>query len=140
MPPKKTISVYPWECGLRDGKQVLCCEFCSAPCPSDENAKKFDFPHVAAPLPSFSRKESGSVTRIKRSPQLSVLDFCIWNEINKKFCNANMGDRNESWESAKKRLRKIAMGLPKEFIKRACGDIARRCQMIKDAKGGYIGD
>ncbi|CAE7464528.1 unnamed protein product [Symbiodinium natans] len=77
----------------------------------------------------------------KRSPDLSVLDYAIWTEINKRL------RRQESkWTKGKKetraayikRLKLTARSLPKDFILNSIGDMARRCQRLYEAKGYFF--
>ena len=79
----------------------------------------------------------------KRSPDLNVLDYCLWHEINTRMrVQERMfkPDFKEKEDAYKKRLRRTALGLPKSLVKRAVGDIVRRLALIKKAKGGLIAE
>jgi hypothetical protein len=77
----------------------------------------------------------------KRSPDLSVMDYAIWSQVNRR-----LRKQEASWKTGKKetrcqyvsRLRRTAMRLPKEFIVKSIGDMVRRCKRLYDAKGGYF--
>ena len=76
-----------------------------------------------------------------RSPDLSVCDYALWKEINKR-----MRRQEKNWAATKKetragymaRLRRTAMRLPETFIRKSIGDMARRCQRLYAAKGHHI--
>ena len=77
----------------------------------------------------------------RRSPELNPLDYTVWAEINKR-----MRKQEASWPQGKretraeflKRLRRIAMNLPSDFINNAFGDLEKRCAQLKKAKGGHF--
>ena len=77
----------------------------------------------------------------RRSPDLCVLDYAIWSEINRR-----MRRQEQKWAKAKRetraqfaaRLRRTAMRLPKDFIAASVADMKRRCERILEAKGGLI--
>lgn len=77
----------------------------------------------------------------KRSPDLSVMDYAVWPEINKR-----MRRQEKQWPSSKResraqylaRLRRTAMRLPASFIDRSIEDMRRRCQRLYAAGGGYF--
>ena len=95
---------------------------------------------------AFTAKRSVGIVTLdlpKRSPDLNVLDYCLWHEINvrmrvqeRKFPPAF----KESEDAFKNRLRKTALSLPKSFVTRAVGDMTRRLKLIKKAKGGLINE
>lgn len=76
-----------------------------------------------------------------RSPDLSVLDYAIWPEINKR-----MRKQELRWPRAKRedraqylaRLRRTALRLPRTFIDASIGDMRRRCQRVSAAEGGHF--
>lgn len=83
-----------------------------------------------------------SVFRIPpRSPDLNVCDYALWRAV-----TAKMREEECNWPARKKesrtayveRLRRTALGLPKEFVDKAIGNMALRCQRLYDAKGGLF--
>ena len=76
-----------------------------------------------------------------RSPDLSVCDYALWAPINR-----SMRLQERKWPLSKRetrkeyiaRLHKTAKALPKSFIDRAIGDMARRCERCYQAKGGHF--
>ena len=77
----------------------------------------------------------------KRSPDLNVLDYCLWHEINVRMRAQESSFSpafRESPDVFKERLRKTALSLPKSFVGRAVGDMKRRLRLIKKAKAGLI--
>jgi hypothetical protein len=77
----------------------------------------------------------------KRSPDLNPLDFSFWAEVNRR-----MRKQEASWPSAKKekrdvflrRLRRTAKNISPEFINKIIGNLPRRLQLLKGAKGGHF--
>ena len=79
----------------------------------------------------------------KRSPDLNVLDYSLWHEINVRMRTQESKFRpafKETPDAFKRRLRKTALSLPKSLVSRAVGDMKRRLQLIKKAKGGLINE
>ena len=75
----------------------------------------------------------------KRSPDLSVCDYAIWKEINKRMRKQELTWRKSKRESRvdyMARLRRTALRLPSSFIKKSMGDMKRRCQRLYAAGGG----
>ena len=78
-----------------------------------------------------------------RSPDLNPLDYSVWAEINRR-----MRKQEQSWPTSKKesrkaflgRLRRTAMKLPTEYIDKTIGNLERRCQLLKEAKGGHFAE
>ena len=77
----------------------------------------------------------------KRSPDLNVLDFAIWSEVErlmrKQERNMKKG-RRETRAEFEKRLDKTAFGLPESFINDSIGDLKRRCNKLYAVKGGLF--
>lgn len=76
-----------------------------------------------------------------RSPDLNVLDYSLWHEINVRMRLQESTfpmSFKESKQAFKKRLRRTALLLPASVVRRAVGDMTRRCRLIKAAKGGLI--
>jgi hypothetical protein len=77
----------------------------------------------------------------KRSPDLNVLDYAVWNQINRQ-----MRKQEEGWPAKKRetrqqyvnRLRKTAFGLTKIFIDDSIGDMQRRVRRLYEKKGWLI--
>ena len=74
----------------------------------------------------------------RRSPDLNVLDYALWHEINvrmRKQESSWPSDKRESADEYKKRLRKTALGLPESFVSKCVGDMARRCNLLVKRRG-----
>ena len=76
-----------------------------------------------------------------RSPDFYVMDFAMWDEIErrlrlqeKKF----LAGKVESREEFKQRSGRVARNLPTKFIDDSIGDLAERCQKFYAAKGGLF--
>ena len=77
----------------------------------------------------------------KRSPDLNVLDYAIWAEVEKR-----LRDQEKLFRSTKKetqtefenRLDRTARELPKAFIDDAIGNLYERSQLLYEAKGGLF--
>ena len=77
----------------------------------------------------------------KRSPDLNVLDFAIWKEVEKRMRKAEraMGDnRHETRAQFEQRLNRVALGLEKDFIDKCIGNLQVRVQRLHKAKGGLF--
>ena len=76
-----------------------------------------------------------------RSPDLSVLDYAIWPEINKRMRKQELlwpRSKREDRKQYLARLRRTALRLPRTFIDASIGDMRRRCQRVSAAGGGYF--
>ena len=74
----------------------------------------------------------------KRSPDLNVLDYAIWAEINKRMRKQEQRfpeDKVESRGQYLARLRRTAMRLPRRFVKSCIQNMKTRCARIIDTKG-----
>ena len=77
----------------------------------------------------------------KRSPDLSLLDFAVWKEVNRR-----LRKQEKSWPKSKhetrpnyvRRLKRTIRNLPKEFLENSIGDMVRRCQRLQEAKGNFF--
>ena len=77
----------------------------------------------------------------KRSPQLNVLDFAVWAEVNRR-----MRAQERNWKVKKTegrqqylaRLRRTALRLPPKFINSSIRNMKVRCQRLYQVKGGHI--
>ena len=77
----------------------------------------------------------------KRSPDLNVLDYSVWKEVNRRLRKQEKNwpsEKRETREAYKARLRRTAKNLPKEFILKSIGDMRRRCQRLLEAKGHFF--
>ena len=77
----------------------------------------------------------------KRSPDLNVMDYYIWSEVERR-----LRKQEHSWPSARRetrqqfmvRLARVARALPGAVIDKAIGDMARRADVLYEAKGGLF--
>ena len=77
----------------------------------------------------------------KRSPDLNVLDYAVWSEVEHRMRAAE-----RKWPVAKretrvefgKRLDRTARNLPASFIDKSIGDMKHRCNLLFEAKGGLF--
>ena len=77
----------------------------------------------------------------KRSPDLNVLDYAVWKEVNRRLRQQEKSwpsEKRETREAYKARLQRTAKNLPKEFIVNSIGDMRRRCQRLLKAKGHFF--
>ena len=86
-----------------------------------------------------AKREVGikSVDLPKYSPDLNPLDFYVWSAVEKRMAAAKV----KQPESAKKyiaRLRRTALKLPEEPLKKAVLSMKSRIQAVYDAKGRDI--
>lgn len=92
----------------------------------------------------MAAKESSGIRAFeipKRSPQLNVCDYSLWQEV-----NSRMRRQEKAWRPSKKenrteylrRLRRTAMRLPAAFINASIKDMRRRCTRLRAAKGGHF--
>ncbi len=79
----------------------------------------------------------------RRSPDLNVLDYCLWHEINvrmrkqeKKMSKAKKEPRVQYLE----RLRRTALMLPTQLVQRGVKDMRRRVGLIVQAKGSLFNE
>ena len=79
----------------------------------------------------------------RRSPDLNVLDYSLWREINVRMRKQEAAfpkNHKESPVQFKDPLKKVALGLPAPLVRRAVGDLRRRLREVKAAKGGLINE
>jgi transposase len=77
----------------------------------------------------------------KRSPDLNVLDYSIWKEVNRRLRRQERAwprRKRESRADYVSRLRRTAVRLPRAFLAKSIGDMRRRCQRLLEAKGGFF--
>ena len=77
----------------------------------------------------------------KRSPDLNVMDYAVWAEVERKLREQERkwtSSKKESRNAFEKRLDKTARGLNPDFIDKSIGDMRRRCTLLYEAKGGLF--
>ena len=77
----------------------------------------------------------------ERSPDLSVCDYAVWKEINRKMRAQEKMFPKSKYETRAEyvaRLQKTAKSLTQSFINNSIGDMTRRCQRLYAARGGYF--
>ena len=70
------------------------------------------------------------------SPDLNPLDFCIWAEIEKRALATRSAAETKT--QYQKRLRKVALHMPRSLVRKAVEGIKQRAQDIFDADGKNI--
>ena len=77
----------------------------------------------------------------KHSPDLNVMDFFVWSEVEKRLRRQGRSwpdDRKESRPAFILRVRSLVQSLPAALIDKAVGDLARRTEALYQAKGGLF--
>ena len=77
----------------------------------------------------------------KRSPDLNVLDYRIWAEVNRQMRETERNwpkSYKESRAEYKDRLKRTALGLSRSFVRKAVEDMKRRCELVTAANGWYF--
>jgi hypothetical protein len=77
----------------------------------------------------------------KRSPDLNVLDYSVWSEVERRMRAQERRMPVSKRETRKKfgaRLNRTAKALSHAYINDAIGDLQRRCQLLYEAKGGLF--
>ena len=77
----------------------------------------------------------------KRSPDLNVLDYAIWTEVEKRLRDQEKAfpkTKKETREAFEHRLDRAAHELPKAFIDDAIGNLCERTQLLYEAKGALF--
>ena len=77
----------------------------------------------------------------KHSPDLNVMDFFVWSEVEKRLRGQERvwpDDRQESRPAFIRRLRRVVRSLPTDLVDKAVGDLARRTEALYQAKGGLF--
>ena len=101
--------------------------------PSGNNSKKGVAAKAASKIHVFNIP--------KRSPDLNVMDYSIWAEVERKLREQERKmppSKRETRQEFERRLDRTAANLPKEFIDKAIGDMRRRCELLSKAKGGLF--
>lgn len=74
----------------------------------------------------------------KRSPDLNVMDYFVWNEVERRLRKEERSwpkNRKENRAQFIRRLRRTAKAIPGNLINKAIGDLARRTKLLYKAKG-----
>jgi hypothetical protein len=77
----------------------------------------------------------------KRSPDLNVLDYAVWSEVEKRMRQQEAkfpASKRESRSEFEARLDRTAKSLPASFINNSIANMQVRCQKLYDAKGGLF--
>ena len=77
----------------------------------------------------------------KRSPDLNVMDYFIWAEIEKRMRAQERMMKSGKCETRaefEKRFDATAKGLPAALINKAIGNMHIRCQRLYEAEGGLF--
>ena len=77
----------------------------------------------------------------KRSPELNVLDYFVWSEVERRMRATERrwpASRRETRAHFIRRLRRTAAALSRDLITKAIGDMKRRCHLLYAAKGGLF--
>ena len=75
---------------------------------------------------------------LKRSPDLNVLDYCLWNAINRRMRTQERAFPKKFRETKHQflqRLKRTALNLPTSLVKAAVGSMRRRCRAISELDG-----
>ena len=71
------------------------------------------------------------------SPDLNPLDFSLWDAVEARVLGS-APRKPETVQAYKKRLRRIAMRLPVDLVRKAVGGIRARMQAVIAAKGHNV--
>ena len=79
----------------------------------------------------------------KRSPDLDVLDYAVWADVNRR-----MRKQEKNWTAKKKesreqylaRLRRTALGTDPKWLKKRMEDMPRRLGLLVKPKGGHFAE
>lgn len=77
----------------------------------------------------------------KRSPDLNVMDYAVWTQVNRKMRQAEAKfpeGKKESRQQYLQRLRRTALSLPPSFVDAAIGDMPKRLHRLFKARGGHF--
>lgn len=77
----------------------------------------------------------------KRSPDLSVLDYAIWEFITRRMRAQEHKfslSKRETRDAYIERLRRAAMSIPKKSIGKAIASMKSRCELLHRARGGHF--
>ena len=71
------------------------------------------------------------------SPDLNPMDFFLWAEVDRRMV-ANAPTARETKQQFMARLRRTALNIPEDVIRRGVASMKKRAQAVFDAKGGNI--
>ena len=77
----------------------------------------------------------------KRPPDLNVLDYSIWAEVERRLRIQEKAwplAKRESRAQFERRLDQTALRLPATYINDAIGSLEKRCELLYQAKGGLF--
>ena len=77
----------------------------------------------------------------KRSPDLNVLDYRLWSEINRRMRRQEASfssSRKETKDQYLSRLRNTAMALPQTYVTKSVMEMHRRVRAVRESEGGYM--
>ena len=89
---------------------------------------------------ALAAKKKNGLVMLKipfRSPDLNVLDYAVWAEVEKRMRKQERrfkGQKHETRADFEARLNRTARNLPAAFINKAIGDLHSRCQKLYEAK------
>ena len=89
-------------------------------------------------------KEAAKISQFtipKRSPDLNVLDYSIWAEVERRLRIQEKAwplAKRESRAQFERRLDQTALRLPATYINDAIGNLEKRCELLYQAKGGLF--
>ena len=69
----------------------------------------------------------------KRSPDLNVLDFAVWSEVERRMRKQEQkwpASKRETRKAFERRLDRTAKHLPEEFVKKSIADLQRRGELL----------
>ena len=77
----------------------------------------------------------------KRSPDLTVIDYFVWSEVERRMRTMERAwpnTRHETRQQYIRRLRAAVRSIPANVIDKAIGDLARRAELLYRARGGLF--
>ena len=71
------------------------------------------------------------------SPDMNVCDYALWDEVGRRM-SEQAAPKRETREQFKARLRRTALGIPKNVVLNMLGSMVHRTQSIYENDGGHI--
>ena len=71
------------------------------------------------------------------SPDMNVCDYALWDEVERRM-SEQAAPKRETREQFKARLRRTALGIPKNVVLNMLGSMVHRTQSIYENDGGHI--
>ena len=81
------------------------------------------------------------LTLPKRSPDLNVMDYAVWAEVERRLRAQEKrwpDGKRETRAEFERRVDRVAMALPTTFINKSIMDMKRRCERLYAAEGGLF--